>query len=98
VHGDPTQLPSANQLTTSFGYGNNLRRGWDAAASATYDYEAKRLLYTTLQAAYNTDCCGFSAQFRRFEFGTRNENQWRFSFQLANIGSFGSLRRQDSIF
>jgi LPS-assembly protein len=98
IHGDPTQLPGANQVTTTFGYGNDLRRGWNGAASTTYDYERGILLYTTIQSAYNTDCCGFSAQFRRFEFGTRNENQWRFSFQLANIGAFGSLRQQDRIF
>lgn len=98
IHDDPTQLPGANQIQTTFGYGNDLRKGWNGAASMTYDYDRNLLLYTTLQAAYNTDCCGFSAQFRRFAFGTRNENQWRFSFQLANIGSFGSLRRQDRIF
>jgi LPS-assembly protein len=98
IHGDPTQLPSANQITTTFGFGNDLRRGWNAAASTTYDYERGILLYTTIQAAYNTDCCGFSGQFRRFEIGSRNENQWRFSFQLANIGAFGSLRQQDRIF
>ena len=102
IHGDPTQLPSANQLTATFGYGNDLRKGWNAAASVNYDYERGILLYTTIQAAYNTDCCGFSAQFRRFDIGsgigTRDETQWRFSFQLANIGAFGSLRNQDRIF
>jgi LPS-assembly protein len=28
----------------------------------------------------------------------RNENQYRFSFSLANIGTFGNLRRQERLY
>jgi hypothetical protein len=28
----------------------------------------------------------------------RNENQFRFTFSLANIGSFGNLGRRDRLF
>jgi len=28
----------------------------------------------------------------------RNENLFRFNFTLANIGSFGSLRRQEQLY
>ena len=48
--------------------------------------------------SYNTGCCGISFQYRRFNFGTRNENQFRAAFVIANIGSFGTLRRQERIF
>ena len=54
--------------------------------------------FATTQVTYNTDCCGFSVQYRRFSIGTRNENQFRLSFAVANIGSFGSLKRQDRLF
>jgi LPS-assembly protein len=38
-------------------------------------------------------------EYRRFALGTvRNENQFRFAFTLANIGTFGNLRRQASLF
>jgi LPS-assembly protein len=47
---------------------------------------------------YNTDCCGFNIQYRRSSFGTRNENQFRVAFAVSNIGSAGTLRKQDRIF
>jgi LPS-assembly protein len=98
INGDPTQISNANQLQTSVGYGSNLRRGFNAVYSLTYDYIKNQLLYTTVQASYNTDCCGFSAQYQRINFGVRDEAQWRVSFQVANVGAYGTLRRQDSIF
>jgi LPS-assembly protein len=56
------------------------------------------LQYATVQVTYNTDCCGLSVQWRRFNIGLRNENQFRVAFAVSNIGSFGTLRRQDRIF
>ena len=49
-------------------------------------------------AMISLDCCGLSVQYRRFSFGTRNENQFRVAFAIANIGSFGTLKRQERIF
>ncbi len=98
LNGYPSQLPSANQITNTVGFGNENRRGWNGAFALTYDYQQGIILYNTTQASYNTDCCGFSVQFRRFALGARNENQWRFSYQIANVGAFGTLRRQDRIF
>jgi len=37
-------------------------------------------------------------QFARLEFGLRNENLYRFAFAVANLGSFGSMKRQDRLF
>ena len=57
------------------------------------------LQYAAVQTAYNWDCCGLSVEYRRFALGSvRNENQFRFNFALANIGSFGNLRRQEKLF
>jgi LPS-assembly protein len=91
-------LPSENQMRASFGIGNQTRRGWNAAFIAIYDYRQAILQYSIVQATYNTDCCGFSMQFRRLDFGGRNENQYRFAFAVANLGSFGSLKRQERLF
>jgi len=97
-HSESYLLPSENQLRVMFGIGNQTRRGWNAAVIAIYDYRAAILEYTVVQATYNTDCCGFSVQFGRFDFGTRNENQYRFAFAVANLGSFGTLKRQERLF
>jgi LPS-assembly protein len=91
-------LPSADQLLFGVGYGNTNRVGWNIAGSVDYDRISHRRLFDLIQASYNTNCCGFSIQFRQFNLGIRNENQYLFSFSIANIGTFGSLQRQDRIF
>lgn len=94
----PTLSPSSNQLRFLIGAGQDNKRGWSTAASIDYDYLVSIMRYATTQITYNTDCCGFSVQYRRFSFGLRNENQFRVAFGVANIGSFGTLRRQERIF
>ena len=90
--------PDANQIRFGGGYGSTNRRGWNAAITDDYDFLAHQLNYQLAQVSYNTDCCGFSVQFRRFAFGSRNENQFLMSLSLANIGMFGSLQKQERIF
>ncbi|MDQ2776639.1 MAG: hypothetical protein M3Y57_17230 [Acidobacteriota bacterium] len=52
-----------------------------------------------MQTSYNTDCCGFSFEYRHLNFGIRqNENEYLFSFSVANIGTFGSLQKQSRLF
>ena len=52
-----------------------------------------------VQVSYNGGCCGLGVEYRRIELGTvRTENQFRFSFIVANIGTFGNLRRQERIY
>jgi LPS-assembly protein len=98
VRNDPVLSPSQNQFRTSLGIGNDNRRGWNAGTSFYYDYRLKILQYMNTQITYNTDCCGFSVQYRRFSFGTRNENQFRIAFAVANLGSVGTLKRQEKLF
>jgi LPS-assembly protein len=98
---DPRVLklsPPANQMRGIVGYGNESRRGWSAGFSAIYDFRTSTMQYSTTQVTYNTDCCGISFQYRRFSFGTRNENQFRVAFAVANIGSFGTLKKQERLF
>jgi LPS-assembly protein len=90
--------PNSNQFRGMVGIGQENKRGWSTGFSAVYDYRVGILQYATTQVTYNTDCCGFSVQYRRFSFGTRNENQFRLSFALANVGSVGTLRRQERMF
>ncbi len=90
--------PKNNQFRGLLGWGAENRRGWNAAFFAIYDYRLGVMQYNNTQVTYNTDCCGFSVQYRRLAFGTRNENQFRVAFSIANIGSFGTLRRQERYF
>jgi LPS-assembly protein len=90
--------PPANQFRTGFGYGTENKRGWIAGFSSVYDFRTATMQFATTQVTYNTDCCGFSLQYRRFNFGTRNENQFRVALSIANIGSFGTLKKQERLF
>ena len=78
--------------------GGENRRGWNGAFDAVHDFRNGVMRYATAQVTYNTDCCGFSVQYRRIGLVDRNENQFRVAFSVANIGSFGTLRRQDRLF
>jgi len=92
----PTQF---NQVRAIFGYGSPSKRGLSAAANIGFDSAFNFLQYSSGQASYNWDCCGLSLEYRRFALGAvRNENSFRFAFTLANIGTFGNLRRQERLF
>ncbi|MGA9208475.1 MAG: LPS assembly protein LptD [Terriglobales bacterium] len=110
----PSPPDHFNQFRVMAGYGNLAKRGMNAAASFGFDanpvgtlpitkplaYVAPHVLqYSAIQTSYNWDCCGVSFEYRHYELGTiRRENQFRFSFTLANIGAFGNLKRQERIY
>jgi LPS-assembly protein len=88
-----------NQFRLLLGYGYPNKRGFSGAANVGFDANLNFLQYGSLQAAYNWDCCGINIEYRRFALGeVRNENQYRFTFALANIGAFGNLRRDARLF
>jgi LPS-assembly protein len=97
---------SAGQVTCKFqqfraalGYGSLTRRGLSAAASLGFDSETRQLQFATAQTTYNWNCCGLTLEYRRYAIANvRNENLWRFNFTLANIGSFGNLRKQERLY
>lgn len=94
----PLLVPQADQIGFGAAYGTSTRKGWNLGGNVTYDLLLDRQLFNFVQLTYNTDCCGFSFQLRRFNFGIRDENQYLFSFSLANLGTFGSMQKQDRIF
>ena len=95
---DPVLAPTANQFRGTIGYGQDNRRGWGGAFSVYYDLLKGAMQYSQTQVTYNTDCCGLSIQYRRFNLGTRDESMYRFSFSISNIGTFGTLKRQERLF
>lgn len=88
-----------HQFRALLGYGHAGKRGFSGATSLGFDQNLGFLQYSAVQLAYNWDCCGLNVEYRRFALGSvRNENQFRFTFALANVGAFGNLRRQEKLF
>jgi LPS-assembly protein len=88
-----------NQFRVLFGYGHPSKPGFSGATNFGFDANIGFLQYATAQTTYNWNCCGVTFEYRRFALGSvRNENQFRFSFTLANIGSFGNLRKQERLY
>jgi LPS-assembly protein len=98
VSTNPLLTPAANQYRGRVGFGDPQHRGWNAGFDAVYDYRAGKLEYSTTQVTYNTDCCGFSVQYRRYNIGVRDESRFTIAFAIANVGTFGTLKKQDRLF
>ncbi|HEY3971499.1 MAG TPA: LPS assembly protein LptD [Candidatus Sulfotelmatobacter sp.] len=87
------------QFRVALGYGSLVRRGFSAATSFGIDADTGQLQFATAQTTYNWNCCGVTVEYRRYAIANvRNENLFRFTFSLANIGSFGNLRKQERLY
>ncbi len=88
-----------DQFRYLVGYGHPNKRGFSGAFSMGYDENLSFLQYAAGQGSYNWDCCGISAEYRHIDVpGVNVENQYRFSFSLANIGTFGNMKRQERLY
>jgi LPS-assembly protein len=89
----------SQQVTPFLTIGKPSGNGLNLAANGGYDYVLNALQFAGVQAVYNWNCCGLSFGYRRFNLGTiRNETQWLYSFTLANFGSVGDIRRNNTVF
>ena len=99
LQADPILQPLSNQVRALLGYGALNRRGFNAIAGVSYDITNSALQNQILQVNYNGSCCGLSFEYRRIALGNvRTENQFRVAFLIANIGTFGNLRRHEKLF
>ena len=99
VHNNVPQTPAANQFHVRTGFGDANRRGVNAGFDAVYDYRQAVLQYVTGQVTYNTDCCGISVQVRRYNIGLASQTpEVRIAFAIGNVGTLGTLRKQDRLF
>jgi LPS-assembly protein len=99
INSDPVLEPPSNQIRALVGYGEQNRKGWNAAFGISYDFRQEQLQNQLVQVSYNGSCCGLAFEYRRLSLGTvRNENQFRVALIIANIGTFGNLRRQEKIY
>ena len=99
VHDNTILAPYANQFNFRAGHRRLHPRGFNAAFDALYDYRISKFPDQTIQVTYNTNCCGLSVEYRRFNIGTVDYGMELFSFTIANVASpFGTLRKQDRLF
>ncbi|MBZ5604634.1 MAG: LPS assembly protein LptD [Acidobacteriia bacterium] len=98
IRTDPVLLPPADQVSFMFGYGNLNSKGWNYRFDMHYDYRASMFQYWQAYVTYNTDCCGISVQYRRFSLGVRDDSQIQVAFAISNVGTFGTLKKQDRVF
>lgn len=68
-----------------------------ASGSVDYDVQNKNLVQATARLRYDIQCCGFTAEMIQSDYNVNKERQFRFSIQLANIGSIGSFGGQDAV-
>ena len=88
-----------NQFRAALGYGRSTKRGFSAASSFGFDAESNALQFVSAQTTYNWDCCGVTMEYRSYTVANvRNENLFRFTFTLANIAGFGSMRPQERLY
>jgi len=99
INANPAFQPRSNQVRALLGYGDQTGKGWNFTAGFSYDIQQQFLQNQIVQVGYNGSCCGIQFEYRRLALGSiRNENQFRVAFVIANIGSFGTVKRQDKIF
>jgi LPS-assembly protein len=65
-------------------------------SSADYDLVNKLLWQMRGQVRYSVQCCGFVVEHIRYNWNGRDEVQWRFSLELANVGSMSNFMGADS--
>jgi LPS-assembly protein len=95
----PAQPARFNQFRAALGYGRPAKRGFSTAGSVGFDAEGGALQFVTAQTTYNWDCCGVTMEYRSYTVANvRTENLFRFTFTLANIGGFGSMRPQERLY
>ncbi len=97
---NPDQLqPRFNQLWALTSYGNLYRHGFNVAGGMAWDIRQNYLPSSVVQTSYNWDCCGVAFAFRRLGLGLpRSQNEYRFVFTIANVGSFGNMRPNERLF
>ncbi|HEU5411879.1 MAG TPA: LPS assembly protein LptD [Candidatus Acidoferrales bacterium] len=95
----PVFEPYSNQIRAVVGYGDPVRKGWNGEFGVSYDISQQLFQNQLAEFSYNGSCCGFGFEYRRLSLGqVRNENQFGLVLRIANIASFGNVRRQESIF
>ncbi|HEV2388662.1 MAG TPA: LPS assembly protein LptD [Candidatus Acidoferrales bacterium] len=99
VNTNPVLQPHSNQIRALAGLGDINRPGWNTSFGFSYDAHQHLFQNQLAQIGYNGSCCGITLEYRRLALGPfRIENRFGVALQIANIGAFGKIRRQEKIF
>jgi LPS-assembly protein len=99
INADPGIQLRSNQVRALVGYGDQSRKGWNFTGGLAYDIQQRVLENQIIQAGYNGSCCGIQFEYVHQDLGVvRPENQYKVAFVIANIGSFGNVKKQVKIF
>jgi len=91
--------PRSNQIRALVAYGHLNRPGMNAAVGTTWDIRRDFLPNAVAQVSYNWDCCGVAFSYRRLGLGPlRSQNEFRFAFTIANVGTFGNISQGERLF
>jgi LPS-assembly protein len=97
--GDLVLEPHDNLVHTTLGYGSSSGLGPNVIWTAVPDLHNGGLQYQEVQFAYNTDCCGIIAEWRRYQLGvTQADTTWRVEISFANVGSVGNIKKKERLF
>ncbi len=97
VEREPAGLLVGNTVQALLRYGLPTR-GLSTSFSMSYNIQTSILLNSLTRLNYTWDCCSLSAEFNQYDLGFRTESRFSFSFTLKGIGSFGNLKRPESLF
>jgi len=101
IAGQPTlALSIFNQYRVMLQYGGVGVKGFSGAVAVGVDDRLNYVQSATVQANYNWDCCGIAFEYARWAYAPSisNENMYRFSFSLSNVGTFGTIRRLQRLY
>lgn len=90
-------LLASNHIQGQIGYGS-LEKGLSSSFTVSYNIRTSQWLNSQTRVNYIWDCCGVALEFNQFDLGLRTESRLSFAFTLKGIGSFGNLKRPDSLF
>jgi len=94
-----SQIPSFHLLRVVATYGDVNRKGFSGAFGVDYNFAQKITQQAVSQLGYNFGCFGLDFELRRFNLGPlRRENQFRVALSLANVGTFGNLKRRERLY
>jgi LPS-assembly protein len=92
----PGMLPT-NHVQGRIAYGSYLS-GLSSSFTVSYNLRTSQWLNSNTKVNYTWNCCGIALEFNQFDLGARIESRFSFSFTLKGIGSFGNMKRSESIF
>jgi LPS-assembly protein len=87
----------SNHIQGVAGFGSPLKN-LSASITLSYNIETSKLLNSHSRLGYMWDCCGVAFEFQQYDLGLRTESRFSFSFTLKGIGSFGNIKRPESLF